>query len=130
MLTRSRGVIVAGAMVLFTSAAWSQATAPVQYLSVTPESVLTSNVVGVDVYNLNNEKIGEIADIVIQHGQLDGYVLSVGGFLGIAERYVAVQPASLSLHYDESAKKWKAAANATKDQLKAAPEFKYHSRWK
>lgn len=122
------GAVVA--VTLLTTAAWSQATAPVQYLSVHPDAVFSSNVVGLDVYNLKNEKIGDIADVVLEHGALEGYVLSVGGFLGVGERYVAVQPSSISIKYDESGKKWRATANATKDQLKAAPEFKYHSKWK
>lgn len=126
---RLHGHIVAGTVLLAT-AAFSQATAPVQYLSIRPDAMLTSKVVGLDVYNQGDEKIGEIADVVIEHGALQGYVLSVGGFLGMGERYVAVQPSSVSIKYDEPANKWRASANATKDQLKAAPEFKYHSRWK
>jgi sporulation protein YlmC with PRC-barrel domain len=125
---RRHGFIVMGATLLAT-AAFGQATAPVQYLSIKPDSMLTSKLVGVDVYNQKNEKIGEIADVVIERGSLEGYVLSVGGFLGMGERYVAVQPSSVSIKFDESASKWRATANASKEQLKAAPEFKYHSRW-
>lgn len=126
---RTRGLILAGT-ILFTSAAWGQATAPVQYLSVKPDAVMTRNLVGLDVYNQKNENVGEIADVIIDKGNLSGYVLSVGGFLGMGERYVAVQPSSLTIDYDDSAKKWKATANTTKDELKSAPEFKYHSKWK
>lgn len=79
---------------------------------------------------MNNESIGEIADVILEHGQLSGYVLSVGGLRGIPERYVAVQPSPLTISYDDSGKRWKATANATKDQLRVAPEFKYHSKWK
>lgn len=126
---RPHGLILAGT-ILFAGAAWSQATAPVQYLSVKPDAMMSRNLVGLDVYNQNNENVGEIADVVIDQGNVQGYVLSVGGFLGMGERYVAVQPSSLSINYDESAKKWKATANTTKDQLRAAPEFKYHSKWR
>jgi sporulation protein YlmC with PRC-barrel domain len=126
---RLHGYIVAGTTLLAT-AAFGQATAPVQYLSIKPDSMLTSKLVGVDVYNQKNEKIGEIADVVIERGSLEGYVLSIGGFLGMGERYVAVQPSSVSIKYDESANQWRATANASKDQLKSAPEFKYHSKWK
>lgn len=118
---------------IFAGAAWSQATAPVpsiQYMTVKPEAVLSSNVVGLEVYNGSNENIGKIADLVIDREALSGYVLSVGGFLGMGERYVAVQPSSVAITWDASGKKWKASANATKDQLKTAPEFKYEGKWK
>jgi hypothetical protein len=118
---------------IFAGAAWSQVTAPassLQFLTVKQNDVLSSNVVGADLYSHNNEEIGKVADIVLDNGSVAGYILSVGGFLGVGERYVAVQPASLSIAYDASAKKWKASANATKDQLKNAPEFKYDNKWR
>ncbi|OYY26724.1 MAG: photosystem reaction center subunit H, partial [Azorhizobium sp. 35-67-15] len=52
------------------------------------------------------------------------------GFLGMGERYVIVRPNAVQIAYSEADKKWSAMMNATKDQLKAAPEFKYEGRWK
>ncbi len=60
---------------------------------------------------------------------LKGYIVSVGGFLGIGTHYVAVQPDSVMIRYDANAKTWRATMNATKDELKAAPEFKYGGQW-
>jgi hypothetical protein len=57
------------------------------------------------------------------------YILSVGGFLGMGTHYVAVSPASLAITWNETDKKWNARINATKDQLKAAPQFKYEGRF-
>ena len=44
-------------------------------------------------------------------------------------RYVAVNPDSVSITYDGANKVWRASVNATKDQLKSAPEFKYGGQW-
>jgi hypothetical protein len=44
-------------------------------------------------------------------------------------RYVAVDPGSVNVQYDANAKKWRASMNATKDELKNAPEFKYQGQW-
>ena len=52
-------------------------------------------------------------------------ILSVGGFLGMGERYVAVSPSSVNIRYDSKNDKWLASMNTTKEALKAAPEFKY-----
>ena len=92
--------------------------------------MLSSNVVGLDIYNSQNDKIGKIQDIAFDTSkQVTGYILSVGGFLGMGTHYVAVNPSSLMVSYDASNKVWRATMNATKDQLRSAPEFKYSGQW-
>jgi hypothetical protein len=126
---------LAGATLL-ASAVLSQAATPTQEspaeaLGVRPDSMLTSNVVGLEVYEKGNEQqaVGKIADIVIDNNALSGYVLSIGGFPGINERYVAVKPSAVTVSYDASAKKWKAIADVPPEQIKSSPEFKYESKW-
>ena len=79
--------------------------------------------------NSAKENIGEIEDVVMSNGQVSGYILSVGGFLGMGDHYVVVSPAALKVTYNESDKKWSAMMETTKDALKAAPAFKYEGRW-
>lgn len=51
----------------------------------------STKVVGLDVYNNNNEDIGEINDLILgQNGQIEAVVIGVGGFLGLGEHNVAV----------------------------------------
>ena len=57
------------------------------------------------------------------------YIVSVGGFLGMGEHYVAVNPSAVKVTYGDSDKKWHASMNANADQLKNAPEFKYTGKW-
>lgn len=102
----------------------------VKGMTVPPNATLSYNLIGLNVYDGANNSVGEIKDLVIDKGQLAGYILSVGGFLGMGERYVAVAPASIGLDYKDADKKWHAVVNATKDQLKNAPEFKYDGRFK
>jgi uncharacterized protein YrrD len=99
---------------------------------ITPQSndFISSRVVGLDVYDNANHNIGKIQDVVFDPSMtIKGYSLSVGGFLGLGERYVAVDPSSVAVKYDDNDKKWHANMNATSDQLKTAPEFKYSGRW-
>ena len=50
-----------------------------------------SKLVGVNVYNDTNEKIGDINDVILDKaGKVENIVLGVGGFLGMGEHYVAV----------------------------------------
>jgi len=51
----------------------------------------TSKVVGLNVYNDNNENVGSINELLMdKSGNIKAVVLSVGGFLGMGARYVAV----------------------------------------
>ena len=50
-----------------------------------------SKLVGLNVYGSDNEKIGDINELLLdRQGNLDAVVIGVGGFLGIGEKNVAV----------------------------------------
>jgi len=50
-----------------------------------------SKLVGLSVYNDNNESLGSINDLLMdKDGNIKGVVLGVGGFLGVGEHLVAV----------------------------------------
>lgn len=50
-----------------------------------------SKMEGLDVYNNNNEKIGDISEMLVDSsGKIQAVVVGVGGFLGIGERDVAI----------------------------------------
>jgi len=95
--------------------------------TVPPQGELSSNVVGLDVYNSANKSIGKIKDIAFDSSGVKAYILSVGGAMGVGSKYVAVQPSAVKVAYDANAKKWHASMNADEAQLKSAPEFKYSS---
>lgn len=51
-----------------------------------------SKIKGLNVYNGQNEKIGDISDLMLnKEGKIDDVVISVGGFLGIGTHDVAVK---------------------------------------
>jgi hypothetical protein len=74
--------------------------------------------------------MGKIEDVVFESGQLAGIVLSVGELVGGPQRYVAVDPSSISIRYTEGENKWQATMNAKLDELKSAPEFRYEGKWR
>jgi len=101
------------------------APAEAKFSTVSKDEMFSSKLKGLNVYNQKDESVGEIADIAIKNNQIDALILSVGGFLGVGEHYVAVSPASVSVRHDAKNDKWLASMNTTKEALKAAPEFKY-----
>jgi sporulation protein YlmC with PRC-barrel domain len=83
------------------------------------------------VYDPKDEKIGEVTDLLVgSEGKISTAIISVGGFLGIGDKEVAV-PFS-SLHVKRKDNSWYLAMNTTKDALKGTPNFAYageRARW-
>lgn len=102
----------------------------VKFAALPDDTVLSYNLKNLNLVDGQNHTAAEIKDLALSNGKLIGYIVSVGGFLGMGDRYVVIDPSSVALTYDADAKKWKASVNASKDQLKAAPEFKYEGKYK
>jgi sporulation protein YlmC with PRC-barrel domain len=106
-----------------------------------------SKLVGVNVYNQNNDKIGDIREVIVDKaGKADAVVIGVGGFLGIGQKDVAVSFSDLKWsdqpvgdnnaktpdNSNRSAASNRARTypdhailNLSRDDLKNAPDFKY-----
>lgn len=97
------------------------------YVTPGETDFVVSSIINANVKNNQNETIGEVKDIVIRSNQLEGIVVAVGGFLGVGERYVVVDPSTVHMSVVNGT--WRISTNATKDSLKSAPEFKYEGRW-
>ena len=51
-----------------------------------------SKLIGLNVYNDQNEKLGDISEILLdKSGKIDGVVVGVGGFLGMGKHDILVQ---------------------------------------
>ncbi len=97
---------------------------PLKHVEIRDTDIVASQLVGVDIYNKQNEDVGEISDVVIGDGKsVIGIIASVGGFLGVGESYVVIDPASFALANDEGT--WKAYVDTNKDDLSKAPKFDY-----
>ena len=82
-----------------------------------------SKVLGASVVNEAGDTVGKIDEIIVgPDGKAPFVVLSVGGFLGVGDKLVA-------LPYEQMRTDGKKIVlpGATKDSLKALPEFKYSS---
>ena len=90
------------------------------------QSQLTAdNLIGMDVRNPQDEKIGKIEDLVLDSEmKVVGVVVSVGGFLGMGKHDVALTREQVQFAQKGDKNERVATVSMTKDQLKAAPEFK------
>ena len=83
----------------------------------------TSKVVGSTVVNEANETVGTIDDLIVTPSERVPFaVLSVGGFLGLGKKLVVVPYSEL-----KPGDKHMVLPGATKDSVKALPEFRYAS---
>ena len=98
---------------------------PLGVAVVETEAVATgwraSKLMHADVYNDSNQKIGKIDDFIVSpDGKLSVAVVDVGGFLGLAAHRVAIPVEQFGKVAPKVVLK-----GATKEALKALPEFKY-----
>jgi sporulation protein YlmC with PRC-barrel domain len=97
------------------------------FTSIATGEDLSSNLVGLDIYNASQQKIGTVKDIAMSDGRVNAYIVGVGGFLGIGDHYVAVKPSAITITFGAADKKWRATMDTNAAALKAAPEYKYAS---
>jgi sporulation protein YlmC with PRC-barrel domain len=92
--------------------------------SLPANSTTVTNYYKQNVYDPSDAKIGEISDVLVgKEGKVEAFIVSVGGFLGIGQKDVAV-PFS-AVRGTEKNGTWYLTMNATKDSLKQARGYTY-----
>jgi sporulation protein YlmC with PRC-barrel domain len=93
-----------------------------------PDQWLASKFKGTDVLGSDDQKIGDVSDILFDKtGKIEAYVVSVGGFLGMGAKDVALDPAAFQVvpgdpnSATNSSPKLK--TSMSKDELKNAANF-------
>jgi hypothetical protein len=76
-----------------------------------------------DVVNGEGDDIGDVEDILLYpEGRVRGVLMEVGGFLGIAEKVIAVDFSRLQIMRDED-NEFVVVLRATEDEVDNAPAF-------
>lgn len=125
MLSRSALCITAIASVLagMPCLAADLSPQPVERVDVTAlaDGYRSSKIVGSTVANDSNQNIGKIDDLLVGRNDRVLYaIISVGGFLGVGGKLVAVPYQSLQIASDKLI-----LPGGSRDALKSLPEFKY-----
>jgi len=90
------------------------------------DQFLASKFKGTDVIGADDQKIGDVSDILFdKDGKIEAYVVSVGGFLGIGAKDVAMAPSAFQVVAGDKSKNEsdKLKVAMTKDELKQAANF-------
>jgi hypothetical protein len=88
------------------------------------EATDAHGVLGRDVRSPTDEDMGRVVDVIVDRaGQVRAAVIDFGGFLGVGSRKIVVDWSAL--HFGRIANKGESITlELTKDQVKAAPEYK------
>lgn len=89
-------------------------------------TVLAKELIGQTVYAPDKTKIGSISDLILSKDAktVDGFVIGVGGFLGIGEKSVAMKLDRLQITHDGQTGGVQLMMDAKKDELASTPSFK------
>ena len=81
-------------------------------------------ILGKEVRSKANENIGRVVDVLVDHdGRVRAAIIDFGGFLGVGSRKIAVDWDALKFAPTDDGRNT-VTLDLTRDQMKAAPEFK------
>jgi sporulation protein YlmC with PRC-barrel domain len=84
-----------------------------------PDQIRASKMIGSNVYDVQNRKIGHVKDLVLDRdGQVASVVVDVGAFLGMGGKYVAVSLRDLKTDHN------RLTLDLTKEQLQQAQNYR------
>jgi len=89
-----------------------------------PDQWVASNFKGTDVVGADDAKIGDVSDILFdKNGNIQAFVISVGGFLGVGSKEVALAPKAFTVVPGQNGGAEKLKTSMSKDDLKSAQNF-------
>ena len=88
-------------------------------------TILANDLIGLTVYEPNKEKIGKISDLILSKDAktVEGFVVGVGGFLGLGEKSVALKLDRLQMTLAPNGGVH-LTMDVKKEELANAPSFK------
>ena len=92
--------------------------------SQTPDQMLASKFSGTDVVGADDKKVGDVSDVLFdKDGKVLAYVVSIGGFLGIGSKNVAMAPSAFELIKGTQGNDDKLKISMSQEQLKQMASF-------
>jgi sporulation protein YlmC with PRC-barrel domain len=90
---------------------------------IQPDEVRASKMIGSAVYDVENRKIGKVADVILnKDGKVDAVVIDIGSFLGLGGKDVAVLPSDIKTDND------RLTLDRTKEQLQQMASYDLENR--
>jgi sporulation protein YlmC with PRC-barrel domain len=91
--------------------------------NIQTDEIRASKMIGSSVYDVQNRKIGSVADVILnKDGKVDAVVLDVGSFLGMGGKDVAVLPSDIKTDNN------RLTLDRTKEQLQQMASYDLENR--
>jgi hypothetical protein len=118
MIKHTAAAAVAAIVLALAPAAYAETNQAVSTMK--PGEIRASKFLGTSVYDVQNRKIGSVKELLFDRsGRIDQAVVDVGTFLGMGGKLVAIGLNDIKTDNN------RLTLDMSKEQLKAAPEFKY-----
>ncbi|MBO6640254.1 MAG: PRC-barrel domain-containing protein [Roseitalea sp.] len=94
------------------------------YMVADPVDLTSETLTGARVYDVNDEDIGEVSELILtDDGTIENVIIDVGGFLGIGEKRVAATYNELSILRSDDGGSFRVYIDATQESLDAQPTY-------
>ena len=94
------------------------------FLTASSDQIRATTVIGKEVYNSEDESIGEVSDLVLQkEGGTRAALVDVGGFLGVGAKTVAIPFDELKFSRMDEVAEPKVTVAMSKEQVEQLPEY-------
>ena len=91
--------------------------------SIQPDEIRASKMIGSAVYDVQNRKLGKVADVILnKDGKVDAVVIDVGSFLGMGGKDVAVLPTDIKTDNN------RLTLDRTKEQLQQMASYNLENK--
>ena len=94
------------------------------YEMVSVDAVEVENLTGTNVYGVDDENVGNIADLIVSDtGEVQSVLVEVGGFLGIGGKQVEMSLDALTMLRNPNTDDLRVYVDATREEIENMPDY-------
>lgn len=94
------------------------------YANAPLEELTSENLTGAPAYDSNDERIGEVSEILLsENGEVQSVIVDVGGFLGIGEKPVELELSQIDILRTDAGGDIRVYIAMTEEELDAMPDY-------
>ncbi|WP_323766148.1 PRC-barrel domain-containing protein [Marinovum sp.] len=94
------------------------------YANAPLEELTSENLTGAPAYDSNDERIGEVSELILsENGEVKSVIVDVGGFLGIGEKPVELELSQIDILRTDAGGDIRVYIAMTEEELEAMPDY-------
>lgn len=94
------------------------------YANAPLEELTSENLTGAPAYDSNDERIGEVSELILtDNGEVKSVIVDVGGFLGLGEKPVELELSQIDILRTDEGDDIRVYISMTEEELEAMPDY-------